>query len=109
MSILGRILTELLKNACKYTPLGEQITVTACAKAETIQISVTNSGIEIPASELPHVFEKFYRVPSADPWKQGGTGLGLSLAKKRTEYLGGRIWVESASGRTCFTVELAIS
>jgi len=83
--------------------------MTVCAKAETIQISVTNSGVEIPASELPHVFEKFYRVPSADPWKQGGTGLGLSLAKKRTEYLGGRIWVESASGRTCFTVELPIS
>lgn len=106
---LGRILAELLNNACKYTPAQETITVTARASSGMILLSVSNSGVEIPEAELSHVFDKFYRIPSNDPWKQGGTGLGLALVKKLTKHLGGRIWVESAAGQTCFTVELPLS
>jgi signal transduction histidine kinase len=106
LSSLGRILTELLTNAFKYTPPSEEIALTARVQFGMIQLSVSNSGVEIPAGELPRVFDKFYRVPSADPWKQGGTGLGLALVKKLTAHLGGRIWVESRSARTCFTIEL---
>lgn len=73
-----------------------------------MQLQVSNSGVEIPASELSRVFDKFYRVPSSDPWKQGGTGLGLALVQKLTEYLGGCISVESASSQTCFTVKLPL-
>jgi len=58
---LERILVELLNNACKYTPSGEQITVTAKLKSSTIQLQVTNSGVEIPAVELARIFDKFYR------------------------------------------------
>lgn len=107
-SSLERILAELLNNACKYTPPGEQIIVSAHVKSGMMQLSVSNSGIEIPASEQAQIFEKFYRIPGADPWKQGGTGLGLALAQKLTKHLGGSIWVESASRQTCFTVELPI-
>ncbi|MBD1864409.1 MULTISPECIES: PAS domain S-box protein [Trichocoleus] len=108
-SSLTRILAELLNNACKYTPPGEEIVVSAHPASGRIQLKVTNFGVEIPAAELPHIFEKFYRVPSTDPWKQGGTGLGLALVQKLTEYLGGSIEVESAARQTCFTVELPLT
>ena len=106
---LERLLKELLNNASKYTPPGEHISLRAFVQSETIQLQVINSGVEIPAAELPRIFDKFYRVPSIDPWKQDGIGLGLALVKKLTEDLGGRISVESASGQTCFTVELPIN
>lgn len=106
---LERLLKELLNNASKYTPSGEHITLKAFVQSQIIQLQVTNSGVEIPASELPRIYDKFYRVPSIDPWKQDGIGLGLALVKKLTEHLKGRISVESASGQTCFTVELPIN
>ncbi len=106
---LERILAELLNNACKYTPPGETITVLARAEKEVMLLSVVNSGVEIPTDELPRIFDKFYRIPSADPWKQGGTGLGLALVQKLVEHLGSSIQVKSALGQTCFTVELPLN
>ncbi|WP_216351298.1 GAF domain-containing protein [Leptolyngbya sp. 'hensonii'] len=108
---LSRIVVELLNNACKYTPPGETISLAVSYAPETfvdpcLQIRVCNSGVEIPAPELTRIFEKFYRVPGIDRWKQGGTGLGLALVKKLTEHLGGTIQVESRSNQTCFTVEI---
>ncbi|MBD1908624.1 GAF domain-containing protein [Funiculus sociatus GB2-A5] len=106
---LERIITELVNNACKYTPPGEKITVAVREVAGMIQISVSNSGVEIPESELPRVFDQFYRIPSNDRWKHGGTGLGLALVQKLITYLGGSIQVESKLGNTCFLVELPIT
>ncbi len=83
--ILQRILTELLENACKYTPAQGIIQITAHCDRSRLHLKVSNSGLEIPATELTHVFDKFYRVPSSDPWKHGGTGLGLALVRKQTE------------------------
>ncbi|MEB3359801.1 MAG: GAF domain-containing sensor histidine kinase [Synechococcales bacterium] len=103
---LGRIVTELLNNACKYTPPGEKILVEAIALENQVEIIVTNSGVEIPAKEIAFIFDKFYRVPSTDPWRQGGTGLGLALVKKLIECLSGEIAVESKSQFTKFTVTL---
>lgn len=105
---LERIVSELLNNACKYTPPGQQIIVTTHLLPERLEIQVTNFGVEIPAQALPHIFDRFYRVPSGDPWKQGGTGLGLALIKKLVEHLNGSIQVESGSSRTCFALTLAI-
>lgn len=62
------------------------------------------SSTEIPASELAHIFEKFYCIPSSAPWKQGGTGLGLALVQKLTEHLGGTIQVECDANQLTFTV-----
>ncbi|MBW4642593.1 MAG: PAS domain-containing sensor histidine kinase [Goleter apudmare HA4340-LM2] len=106
---LERILIELLTNACKFSPPDAEITVSAQLRANHIQFQVINSGVEIPSSELPHIFDKFYRIPSNDPWKQGGTGLGLALVQKLTRYLGGTIEVESGSNRTCFAIQLPLS
>ena len=99
---LERILTELLHNACKYTPAGETITVSAQAMPTALEIRISNTGVEIPATEYDRVFDKFYRIPNSDPWKHGGTGLGLALVKKLTEYLGGQIHVTSGGGQTSF-------
>lgn len=105
-SILKRVLAELLTNACKYTPAGEQITVEVATVGERVQFSVTNSGAEIPPEELNNIFKKFYRIPKADRWQQGGTGLGLAVVQKLTERMGGTIQVKSEPGQTCFTVDL---
>ncbi|MER3491586.1 MAG: PAS domain-containing sensor histidine kinase [Mastigocladus sp. ERB_26_2] len=106
---LERILIELLTNACKFSPPGAEIIIAAQSKANFMQIQVSNDGVEIPVSELPRIFDKFYRIPSNDPWKQGGTGLGLALVQKLTKYMGGTIKVESGSNRTCFTMQLPLA
>ncbi len=103
---LERILIELLTNACKFSPPDEQIIVDVKMKSDNIQFQVINTGVEIPSVELPRIFDKFYRIPSNDPWKQGGTGLGLALVQKLTKHLGGLIKVESGLLRTCFSVAL---
>ncbi len=108
-AILGRILSELLENACKYTPSGERITVLAQAKSGMIQLSVSNSGVEIPAEELPRIFERFYRISQNDPWKQGGTGIGLTLVKGLVEHLRGSIQVQSQDEQTHFIVILPLN
>ena len=118
---LSRILAELLNNACKYTPPGETIDLTVqpvdpipsnptmaqgtllTLTATRLRLSVCNSGVEIPPQALPHIFDKFYRIPGGDLWKQGGTGLGLALVQKLAEHIGATIQVESCSNRTCFT------
>jgi signal transduction histidine kinase/DNA-binding response OmpR family regulator len=105
---LERILTELLQNACKYTPNGETITLSAQITSETIEICVSNSGVEISSVECDRIFDKFYRIPNNDPWKHSGTGLGLALVKKRVERLGGQISVKSKSGLTQFIIQLPL-
>ncbi|MBD2464688.1 CHASE domain-containing protein [Oscillatoria sp. FACHB-1407] len=101
---LERILSELLNNACKYTPPHETITVHTQSYPGKVEFSVCNSGTEIPEDEQSRIFDKFYRVPNADPWKQGGTGLGLALAQRLAEHMGGQIQVRSAQNITTFTV-----
>jgi PAS domain S-box-containing protein len=72
----------------------------------TYTVFTIRNQAEIPATELPKIFDKFYRVPNSDRWKQGGTGLGLALVQKLVEHLQGTIQVESKGGWTTFTVEL---
>jgi len=106
---LERILVELLNNACKYTPPGGEIIVDisylATNSPQNTIITVSNSA-EIPVTELPRIFEKFYRIPNADIWNQGGTGLGLAIVQKLIEQLQGSIQVESTQGWTKFTLIL---
>lgn len=105
---LHRVVSELLHNACKYTPSHEKISLNVSSSWEHVQIELSNFGIEIPSEELPRIFDKFYRVPGGDRWKQGGTGLGLALVKETITRLGGSIHVESGSERTCFAIQLPL-
>jgi signal transduction histidine kinase/FixJ family two-component response regulator len=106
VSYLERALSELLHNACKYTPVGETITVTAGVRDELFQISVKNSGVEISACERDRIFDKFYRIANGDLRQQGGTGLGLALVKKQIERLHGTIHVTSEPAWTMFTIQI---
>ncbi|MEY2857294.1 MAG: hypothetical protein RLZZ74_1606 [Cyanobacteriota bacterium] len=105
LSSIKRILTELLNNACKYTPPGENIGITASAIDQQIQLKIHNTGIEIPSEEQQRVFDKFYRIPNHDPWQYGGTGIGLALVKNLMELLGGNIYLTSQSQKTIFTLD----
>ncbi len=110
---LSRIMVELLNNAYRYTPSGENIRVHAFQKKITrsnsppqLYLQVINSGVEIPLEERSKVFVKFYRIPRLDIRKLGGTGLGLALVKKLTLRLGGEVKLECVGGATTFTVIL---
>jgi PAS domain S-box-containing protein len=105
LSYLQRILSELVNNACKYTPPHESITI-AIQATTILEIRVSNSGVEIPPEECDRIFDRFYRIPNADPWRYSGTGLGLALVKKLVEYLGGTIDVESCDRQTHFIIRL---
>ena len=109
MAAFGRIVTELLTNAYKYTPEGHHIQLRANATDDTLCLMVSNTGVEIPSDAIGKIFDKFYRVPGTDPWKQGGTGLGLALVKRLVERLHGHISVRSADERTVFTVTLPLT
>ncbi|MGG6296051.1 GAF domain-containing protein [Leptolyngbya sp. AN02str] len=113
VSKLERIITELLTNACKYTPAQEVITVSVETMREEdravgVRFSIINTGAEIPPHELDNIFEKFYRIPNNDPWQYGGTGLGLALVKKLVERLEGTIEATSSARQTCFCIELPL-
>lgn len=106
ISTIKRTLTELLNNACKYTPANETITISAESIEGGIKLSVSNTGVEIPIAEQERVFDKFYRIPHHDPWKFGGTGIGLALAKNLIKLLGGRLELNSQLEKTVFTIYL---
>jgi len=103
---LEKILTELLTNACKYSPAGELIQISARLVNCQVEIEVSNSGVEIPLGERDRIFEKFYRIPSHDPWKYSGTGLGLALVQKLVDRLQGTIQVASTQDQVQFILRL---
>jgi PAS domain S-box-containing protein len=108
LASLERIVMELLRNACKYTPPQERICLSAKRQVPGVAIIVSNSGTAIPPQERDRIFDKFYRIPNADPWKHGGTGLGLSLVKRLAEFLGGSIHLECADPWVRFIVTLPL-
>jgi two-component system phosphate regulon sensor histidine kinase PhoR len=94
-----QILTNLLDNAIKYTPEGGHIEVSAVDEGAAVRVNVTDSGIGIPADDLPRLFERFYRVDKARSRALGGTGLGLAIVKHLALSQGGTVGVESVHGQ----------
>jgi signal transduction histidine kinase len=93
-----RVLTNLVQNALRHTPADGTIAVTARAVAEGVQVDVVDTGEGIPAADLPHIFERFYRGEKSRSRETGGAGLGLAIARGFVEAHGGRIWVDSEAG-----------
>jgi two-component system phosphate regulon sensor histidine kinase PhoR len=120
---VGRVVGNLLHNAIKFTPPGGTVTLTAYAiqvtshglaaplspmarapsvtlpEGDWVVVEIRDTGIGIPARDLPRIFERFYKVDQARARDEGGTGLGLAIARHIVEGHGGRIWAESAEGQ----------
>ena len=96
---ITQVCENLLDNALKYTPRGSSIDVTARLIAGEIAVCVRDNGPGIPEADLPHIFERFYRVDKGRSRDKGGTGLGLSIVKHIVQLHGGRVWVESELGK----------
>jgi len=104
--LIEQVLNNLLLNAAAYTPPGTPVEVKASAAPDAMAISVADRGPGLPPETLPHVFEKFYRVPGAPA---GGTGLGLSIVKGLVEAHGGRVEARNRPGGGAeFTIYLPL-
>ncbi len=90
-----QVMHNLIDNAFKYTPIEGQIRVRTAVVGDQVEISVEDNGAGIPREDLPHVFERFYRVDKARSRKYGGTGLGLSIVKHIVALHGGTVRAES--------------
>ncbi|MGB7250704.1 MAG: GAF domain-containing sensor histidine kinase [Phormidesmis sp.] len=102
---LERVITELLNNACKYTPAEGTIEISVSLTPNLIEFSLSNTGIEIPASALPKLFDKFYRATEGTQ-KEPGSGLGLALAQRMVDLMEGKILAKSQDKITTFTIVL---
>lgn len=103
---LREVISNLIENAIKYTLEGD-IELDVTATDTYVRFSVKDSGVGIPAEDMSHLFQKFYRVDNSDTREIGGTGLGLYLCRKLVESMNGRIWAESEYRKgSAFYVEL---
>jgi heavy metal sensor kinase len=106
---LRELFMNLLSNAIRYTPSPGTVSISARTKGQMAVVAVTDTGIGIPAEDIPFIFERFYRVDKARSRAEGGTGLGLAISKHIAEAHGGKIEVESRSGvGSTFSVRLPL-
>ncbi|AKJ01422.1 PAS domain S-box-containing protein [Archangium gephyra] len=106
---LAQVLANLLENARKYSPLKGPIRVTLTRNGAEALVSVSDSGIGIPADQQAHLFERFFRARNAPVSCFGGLGLGLYICRHLVEHHGGRIWAESQDGQgTTFRFTLPV-
>ena len=105
---IKQVLLNLLNNAIKYNVNGGEIIVHASSTADEVIMAVSDNGLGIPDESIPHMFEKFYRVPGVERSVQG-TGLGLYICKRIVDAHQGSIEVDSKiGGRTTFTLHLPV-
>jgi signal transduction histidine kinase len=104
---IHQVLFNLVDNAVRFTPPGGEIVVAASEHAGRVQIRVADTGVGIAPDHLPRVFERFYRVDASRSRDDGGTGIGLAIARSIVEAHGGRIVAESDPGHgSTFTFDL---
>jgi signal transduction histidine kinase len=103
---VAQVLANLLQNAGRYAPSGGNVTLATESDEDSIVVSLSNGGEVIPASDLPHIFERVYRVEKSRDRAHGGAGIGLAIVKQLVEGWGGRVGAESVPGRTRFWFSL---
>ena len=96
---LEQVMGNLIENAIKYTNHGGSVTVRAAAADDGVEIRVEDTGLGIPATDVPRIFERFYRADKGRSREHGGTGLGLSIVKHIVLAHGGNVHAESEQGR----------
>jgi signal transduction histidine kinase len=99
---LAQVLANLLNNAVAYTPDGGAISASWQERPDDVLIALSNTGEGIPAADIAHVFERFYRVEKSRDRQRGGAGIGLAIVRQLVESLGGRVGAESRDGLTRF-------
>lgn len=106
---ISQVMHNLLENAIKYTPNGGKIAVSAAQEGKSIRVTVADNGEGIPVEDLPNMFERFYRVDKSRARHAGGSGLGLTIAKRLIESHGGTIGVQSELGKgSCFSFTIPV-
>jgi len=107
---ISQVLRNLLENAVAHTAKGGSITVAVKQQGNWVEVSVTDTGEGIPAEDLPNIFERFYRVDKSRARATGGSGLGLTIAKRLVEAHGGKIEAQSEPGKgSCFSFTIPAS
>jgi two-component system sensor histidine kinase GlrK len=98
---IEQVLDNLLSNALKFSPEGGivKLHMAPDSKSGVLEVAVSDAGPGIVSEDLPHIFERFYQGRNKAKSNSAGSGLGLALAKKVVEAHGGRIWIESESGK----------
>ncbi len=106
-TVLEEMIYNLLDNAVKYNKQGGRVDVDVCSSGDDIVVTVSDTGIGVPADSIDRIFERFYRADKSHSRKIGGTGLGLSIVKHGVSLHGGSITVKSSEGSgTTFTMAL---
>ena len=104
---IGQVLRNLLSNALAHTNQGGKVHINAHKADTSIQVCIEDNGEGIPAEDLPYIFERFYRVDKSRNRSTGGSGLGLTIARRLVEAHGGKIWAQTNLDRGssfCFTL-----
>jgi signal transduction histidine kinase len=94
----AQVITNLLSNACKYSPIGSKVTIAASRHDQQIQIDISDTGIGISEADQAKLFTKFFRADNTSTREQSGTGLGLYISRHLIEAHHGAIWTESTLG-----------
>lgn len=99
-----QVMDNIMNNAIKYSPAGGTITCRLVETHNSVVLSIADEGLGVPKKDIPHVFDRFFRVDKARARSMGGTGLGLAISKEVVQKHGGKIWLESAEnvGSTFF-------
>ena len=107
---MSQVMANLLSNSLRHAGENSVVTIGVGRFGASVEVSVADTGPGIAPEDLPHVFDRFYRVDRSRSRSEGGSGLGLAIAKEVVEAHGGRIWAESGQGEgAVFTLRVPVS
>lgn len=106
---IGQVVVNLMRNAAKYTDDGGEIVVRLAESGGWVRCAIQNTGVEIPAADLPFIWERLYRVDPSRTRASGGAGIGLAIVRQVIEAHGGKVGASSGGGRTEIWFQLPVA